>query len=157
MLGAAQQVVWSSDGQTLITGGGRKSKSFEGKIWEIGTGQLKATFPMVLTYSRIPFDFGYKNRDELSVHPTLPIVSAVNEKFIRLWSLETGELLQTLENARGAKWSADGTLLLTYSKDLNIAQIWDVVLPPVERQRRTVTPNLPQTPVSKPQIHAAVQ
>jgi WD40 repeat protein len=155
MLGAAQQVVWTNDGQTLITGGGRKS--FEGKMWELATGQLKATFPMVLTYSRIPFDFGYKNRDDLSVHPTLPIVSAVNEKFIRFWNSETGELVQTLENARGGKWSADGTLLLTYSKNLDFAQVWDVVLLPGERQRRTVTPNLPQTPVSKPQIHAAVQ
>jgi len=155
MLGAAQQVVWTNDGQTLITGGGRKS--FEGKMWELATGQLKAIFPMVLTYSRIPFDFGYKNRDDLSVHPTLPIVSAVNEQFIRFWNSETGELVQTLENARGGKWSADGTLLLTYSKNLDFAQVWDVVLLPGERQRRTVTPNLPQTPVSKPQIHAAVQ
>ena len=135
MLAAAGQRVWTSDGQTLITGGGDTSKSFEGKIWELGTGRLKATFPMVLTYSRIPFDFGYKNRDELSVHPTLPIVSAVNEKFVRLWSAETGELLQTLENARGGKWSADGTLLLTYSKALDVAQVWDVVSRPVERQR----------------------
>lgn len=157
MLGAAAQVGWTSDGQTLITGGGRSSKSFEGKIWELATGRLKATFPMVLTYSRIPLDFGYKNRDDLSVHPTLPIASAVNEKFIRLWSSETGELLQTLENARGGKWSADGTLLLTYSKDLDVARVWDVVLPAGERQRRTITPNLPQTPISKPQIHAAVQ
>ena len=149
MLGAAAQVGWTSDGQTLITGGGRSSKSFEGKIWELGTGRLKATFPMVLTYSRIPFDFGYKNRDDLSVHPTLPIASAVNEKFIRLWSSETGELLQTIENARGGKWSANGTLLLTYSKDLDVAQVWDVVLPAGERQRRTITPNLPQTSASK--------
>ncbi|HET9711543.1 MAG TPA: hypothetical protein VFP64_06665, partial [Pyrinomonadaceae bacterium] len=125
MLDAAQQVVWTNDGQTLITGGGRKS--FEGKMWERATGRLKATFPMVLTYSRIPFDFGYKNRDELSVHPTLPIVSAVNEKFIRLWNAETGELVQMLDNARGAKWSADGTSLLTYSKDFDVAQLWDVV------------------------------
>jgi len=157
MLNAANQWVWTNDGQTLITGGGNKSKSYEGKIWEVTTGRLKARFPMVLTYSRIPLDFGYKNRDELSVHPTLPIVSAVNEKFIRFWNAETGELVQTLDNARGAKWSADGTSLLTYSKDFDFAQVWDVVSPPADRQRRTVTPNLPQTPVSKPQIHAAVR
>jgi len=52
MLAAAQQVAWTSDGQTLITGGGTSSKSFEGKIWDVATGRLKATFPMVLTYSR---------------------------------------------------------------------------------------------------------
>jgi hypothetical protein len=74
-----------------------------------------------------------------------------------LWNLENGELLQTIENTRGAHWSADGTLLLTYAKDLDVAHVWDVALPPVDRQRRFVTPNLPQTPVSKPQIHAAVQ
>jgi WD40 repeat protein len=112
---------------------------------------------MVLTYSRIPFVFGYENRDNLSVHPTLPIVSAVNEKFIRLWSLETGELLQTIENTTRGEWSADGTLFLTYPKNLNVAQVWDVVLPPAERQRRIFTPNLPQKPVSKPQIHAAAR
>jgi WD40 repeat protein len=138
MLGAANQWVWTSDGQTLITGGGNTSKSYEGKIWEITTGRLKAKFPMILTYSRIPLDFGYKNRDALSVHPTLSIVSAVNEKFTRLWNAETGELVQTLDNARGAKWSADGTLLLTYGKDFGFAQVWDVVSLPGERQRRTI-------------------
>ena len=157
MLNAANQWVWTNDSQTLITGGGNKTKSYDGKIWEVPTGRLKATFPMVLTYSRIPFDFGWKNRDQLSVHPTLPIVSAVNEKFIRLWNAETGELVQTLANARSGKWSADGTLLLTYGKDFEFVQVWDVVSLPGERQRRTVTPNLPQTPVSKPQIHAAVR
>ena len=129
MRNAAGQVAWSSDGQAFITGGGGK---YEGKIWEVGTGRLKGTFPMLLTYERTPFLFGIDNLDRLSVHLTLPIVSAVNDKFVRMWSLETGELLQRIDNAGRAEWTTDGKLLLTFQKGLEVAQIWEVVLQPVE-------------------------
>ena len=77
---------------------------------------------MVLTYSRIPMTFGYKDRDQLAIHPALPIISAANNKFIRFWSSERGELLQTLDNSGGfGEWSADGTLFLTFSKDVKSA------------------------------------
>jgi WD40 repeat protein len=122
------QRVWSADSQTYVTGGGSNSKKFEAKIWDVKTGQLKATFPMLLTYSRIPFDFGFKDRDSLSVHPMLPVISASNNKFVRFWSSETGELMQTIEDTGPATWSADGTLLLTYAKDLQVAHVWRVVL-----------------------------
>ena len=121
------QLLWSSDSRTLIRAAGRK---YEAKSWDVTTGQLKATFPVLLTFSRIPFDFGSKDIDLLSIHPTLPIVSAANEKFVRLWNSETGELLQRLEGTgRPAHWSADGKLLLTFAKDLKSASVWESVLP----------------------------
>jgi WD40 repeat protein len=120
-------MLWSRDSRTLIRAAGDK---YEAKIWDVTTGQLKATFPVLLSFSRNPFDFGFRDRDQLSIHPTLPIVSAANEKFVRLWSSETGELMQTLENtgSYAAQWSADGTLFLTFAKDLKSASVWDVNL-----------------------------
>ena len=125
---AGQQRVWTSDSQTYITGGG--DKKYEGKVWDVKTGRLKATFPMLLTYSRIPFDWGFNNRDELSVHPSLPVAMAANDKFIRFWSTDNGELIQRIDSTGGpAQWSADGTLLLTFGKKRKVAHVWRVVLP----------------------------
>jgi WD40 repeat protein len=102
----------------------------------VSTGKLKATFPMVLTYSRIPFDFGFKDRDELSLHPTLPVISATSNKLVRLWNSDTGELMQTLENTGElGEWSADGKLLLTSTKDRKWVSVWDVVGPGWTRPR----------------------
>jgi WD40 repeat protein len=126
IFGEYEQRLWSADGQTYVSASG--NKHYEGKIWDVKTGRLKATFPMVLTFSRIPFDFGFKNRDSLSAHPTLPVISASNDEFIRLWNSETGELMQKIDNTGGpANWSADGTLLLTFEKNLQVAHVWRVV------------------------------
>lgn len=106
----------------------------------MSTGRLKATIPLVLTYSRIPFDFGFKDRDELSIHPTLPMISAASNKFVRLWNADTGELMQTLESTGGtSEWSADGKLLLISSEDRKSLSVWDVVGPePVTRARSAI-------------------
>lgn len=122
-----QSVLWSNDGRTLVATSGHK---YKGRIWDASTGRLRGTIPMVLTYSRIPFDWGFKDRDELSLHPTLPIISAASNKFIRLWNAETGELMQTLENTDvRSEWSADGKLLVTFTNDRPRIFVWDVVGP----------------------------
>ena len=122
------QHVWSPDSQTYITAD--RGKKYEAKIWDVKTGRLKGAFPMVLKYSWIPLVFGSIDRDNLLVHPTLPIVMAANEKFVRFWSTDTGELMQKIDGTGGpAQWSADGTLLLTFGKKLEVAHIWRVVLP----------------------------
>jgi WD40 repeat protein len=80
---------------------------------------------------RFPLDFGFKDRDELSINLTLPMISAVSNKFVRLWNAETGELMQTLENTGGmSAWSADGKLLLTSTEDQSSMFVWDVVVAP---------------------------
>lgn len=123
--GWPDQMLWSNDGRTVLAASGRKYAS---KIWDVGTGRLKGTFPMVLTYSRFPLTFGFKDRDDLNIHPTLPVISAASNKFVRLWNTETGELLQKLDNTGWlAEWSADGKLFLTFTKDVKIVYVWDVV------------------------------
>ena len=128
-----QYVFWSNDGRTFVATSGHK---YKGRVWDVSTGKLKATFPMVLTYSRIPFDFGFKDRDELSLHPTLPLISATSNKLVRLWNSETGELMQTLENTGElGEWSADGKMFLTSTKDRMWVSVWDVVGPESTRPR----------------------
>jgi len=126
MRDSTHQVEWSSGGETLVTAGG--NKEYNGKIWGVKTGKLIATFPMVRKYSRIPFDFGYKDFDSLSSHPSLPILTVVNNNFVRLLNAHNGELLQKLDNAtHPAKWSADGRLLVTKTKDGKTVQIWELI------------------------------
>ena len=120
------QMLWSSNGRTLVAASG--TGKYEGRIWDIRSERFKAAFPMLRTFSRWPMTFGFKDRDALAIHPTLPIVSAASNKFLRLWSAETGELLQTIDNDGGyGAWSADGELFLTFGKDLKSAQVWDVM------------------------------
>ena len=121
------QTEWSDDGRTFVVASGRK---YAARVWDVGQARMKATFPLLLTYSRIPMDFGFKDRDRLTIHPTLPVISATNDKFIRLWNADTGELLQKLDDTAGfGEWSTDGTLFLTSDKDLKSARVWDVVGP----------------------------
>lgn len=118
-------LLWSSDGRTVVAASGRKYKA---RIWDVRTGRVKGTFPMVLRYSRFPLNFGFKDRDELTIHPTLPVISAASNKLVRLWNTETGQLLQTLDSAGWlAEWTADGKLFLTSTKDLKTMYVWDVV------------------------------
>lgn len=119
------QVAWSSDGMTVVTAGG--NKEFNGKIWDIKSGKLIATFLMVARKSRMPFSFGYKDLDHITFHPSLPIITVVNNKYVRLLNAK-GELLQKLDNAtHPAKWTADGRLLITNTKDGKTMQIWELV------------------------------
>ena len=131
-----QDILWSNDGRTFVATSGHK---YKGRIWDATTGNLKATIPLVLSYSRIPFVFGSTDNDILSLHPTLPLISAASKKVVKLWNAETGELMQTLENTGGnARWSADGKLLLTFTGDYTSAFVWDVVRPESMTRARSV-------------------
>ena len=128
------RVLFGNDGHTLVITSGYKYKA---RTWDVRTGSFKATFPLILTYSRIPFDFGSKDCDILAVHPTLPIVSATSNKFIRLWDADTGELLQTLEkNTWPAEWSSDGKTFVTFTEGLGTAHIWDLPGPELQTKAR---------------------
>jgi WD40 repeat protein len=123
MRDSAHQVVWCPDGQTLVTAGG--SRKYEGKIWDTATGQLRATFPMV---AKAEWGGGYSDLDRLLFHPTLPVLSAASNNFIRFLNPANGELLQTLETSGfHTQWSADGQRLVTLAKDWKSVQIWELV------------------------------
>jgi WD40 repeat protein len=131
-----QDLLWGNDGRTLVVTSGYK---YKGRVWDAGTGTLTATIPLVLTYSRIPFDFGSKDSDVLSLHPSLLLISAASNKVVKLWNAETGELMQRLENTGGnSKWSADGKLLLTFTENFTSVFVWDVVGPESVTRARSV-------------------
>jgi WD40 repeat protein len=125
MMNSTHQVEWSSDGTTLVTGGG--NKEYNAKIWDVKTGKLLGTFPMIAKMSRMPFDPGYKDLDNISFHPSLPLVTVVNKNYTRLLNPANGELLQTLDNSSyPGKWTTDGRLLITTSKDGKL-KIWELI------------------------------
>lgn len=124
--------LWSNDSRIFLATSGYNK--YQARIWDVGTGKFKATIPLVITYSRIPFDWGFKDRDQIAMHPTLPVLSAANSKFTRLWNVDTGELMQTLDTNGGyGEWTADGTLFLSFMKDRKAVQVWDVVGPEQSR------------------------
>jgi WD40 repeat protein len=128
------EMLWSDDGRTFLATSGYNK--YQARIWDVDTGKFKATIPLVITYSRIPFDWGFKDRDQLAMHPTLPVLSAANSKLARLWNVDTGELMQTLDSNGGyGEWTADGKLFLTFMKDRKAAQVWEVVGPEQSRLR----------------------
>jgi len=125
MMTSAHQMVWSPDGQTLVTAGG--SKKYDGKIWDAPKGRLRATIPMVFE-RRTGLFRDNDDLDNLSFHPTLPMLMAVNNNFTRFWNPANGELLQTLETTGfPSEWSADGRLLVRLAKDRKSVQIWEPV------------------------------
>lgn len=121
------RLLFSNDGRTLVVTSGYKYKA---RTWDVPTGSFKAKFPLVLKFSRIPFVFGSTDSDVLRVHPTLPIVSATSNKFVRLWDAHTGELLQTLDkNTSPAEFSSDGKTFVTFTEGLGAANVWELLEP----------------------------
>jgi hypothetical protein len=50
---SVHQLVWNHDRQLLVTAGG--SYVYEGKIRDVATGHLKATFQMIAKMGSVPF------------------------------------------------------------------------------------------------------
>jgi len=125
MMWSTHQVVWSSDSQTLVTAGG--SHGYQGKIWDVATGQLRAGLALIVKEGWLPFIGSYLNDlDELSFHPTEPVLIGTSMKLVKFWSPLSGELLQTIA-ASEARWSKTGELLVTTSEDKKSLQLWELV------------------------------
>ena len=120
---------WSADGRFFIT----HDKDDKLSFWETATGKLTGSFKLVEKY-RFPAE--YYDVDALSFNPTRPILMSVSNRLIRLWNLETGEMIRKFEKdeigesfrqKRFANWSADGSLLMTGSKDSNAVLLWEIL------------------------------
>ena len=112
---------WSPDDKFLIANNGDDILSF----WRIADGTRTGSFKLVEKRNLID---GVYDRDVvLSFNPTKPILMSVSNKFIRLWELETGKMLEKLERVGVTQWSPDGTLLQTGSEDKNRILLWEIL------------------------------
>ncbi len=120
---------WSPDDKFFLTRNGDDKLSF----WEIASGKQTGSFKLIQKTRLL--DEGYSDSDALTFNPKKPILMSASNKLIRLWNLETGELIKSLgkdeigENFRQkrfASWSADGDLLLTGAPDEGAVLLWEI-------------------------------
>lgn len=105
---------FTTDGKKMVSG------SWDGKVkvWDVLTGMLLAKFNHGAGVNTVAVD--PKSRF---------VVSAGKDRLIKLWSTETGKLLQTLEGHLNAvssvKITADGKKMVSCSVD-GIIKVWDL-------------------------------
>jgi len=123
MLWSNNQIVWSPDRQTIVTAGG--SHGYQGKIWDVSTGKLRADLSLIAKEGHTPFTGRYFNDlDRLSFHPSLPLLIGTSNNFIRVWNPHSGELLKVVARSSSIL-SDDGNLLVTITEGGTSVQIWN--------------------------------
>jgi WD40 repeat protein len=123
MLWSNNQIVWSPDRQTIVTAGG--SHGYQGKIWDVSTGKLRADLSLIAKEGHTPFTGRYFNDlDRLSFHPSLPLLIGTSNNFIKFWDPHSGELLKVVTRSSSIL-SDDGNLLVTITEGGTSVQIWE--------------------------------
>ncbi|MDX6305987.1 MAG: hypothetical protein QOI77_2956 [Blastocatellia bacterium] len=123
MLWSNNQIVWSPDRQTIVTAGG--SHGYQGKIWDVSTGKLRADLSLTAKEGHTPFTGRYFNDlDRLSFHPSLPLLIGTSNNFIKFWDPHSGELLKVVTRSSSIL-SDDGNLLVTITEGGTSVQIWE--------------------------------
>jgi len=116
----ADQIVFSSDGQTV---------AIDGTIVDILGRRVRTTIPFVYKRGRFilePEDY-VTDLDLLSFHPNSRILMAANHQFVRFWDVTTGELIMKKNDSRTpAAFSRNGGFLVTTGTDKRTAMLWDV-------------------------------
>lgn len=125
MMDSTHQFVWSADSKTLVTAGG--SQGYQGKIWDVASGELRSDLSLSVKYGWAFFVGSYlEDFDELSFHPTKPVLIGTSQKLLKFWNPANGELLQTIAGSEPS-WSKDGRVLGTMTADKKSLHLWRLV------------------------------
>jgi WD40 repeat protein len=116
-VGKARDAVFSHDGRWLATASD-SNKTALAVIWNVADGAAKTTLPGASDAAKT-----------IHFSPDGKILATANDKGVKLWRVETGELLATLAEARPPlSFSADMTRLVTGARK-NTALLWELPAP----------------------------
>ncbi len=124
MMWSSHQMVWSRDSQTLVTAGG--SHGYQGKIWDVATGKLRADLELIAKEGHVPFTCYFNDLDVLSFHPMEPVLIGTSQKLVKFWNPANGELLQMIATP-SAQWNKTGGLIVTIHADKKSLLLWELV------------------------------
>ncbi|WP_417744400.1 c-type cytochrome domain-containing protein [Rosistilla oblonga] len=107
-------------GKWLVTGGGEPSRSGEVQIWNLADGSLVRTFENPHTDTVLCARFSPDGKT---------LATSSSDRMIKLWDIETGKLLKTLEghthHVNSIAWNVNNRQLSSASADATV-KIWDV-------------------------------
>ncbi|HSG69239.1 MAG TPA: hypothetical protein VLA12_02430, partial [Planctomycetaceae bacterium] len=123
-------LTFSHSGKLLATGGGEPSRSGELILWNAETGEIARKFAEPHSDTVLGIDFSYDDRY---------VLSGAADKFAKLFSVETGELVRSYEghthHVMDVSLKADGSELSTAGAD-NAIKVWNLE---TGEQIRTIT------------------
>lgn len=107
-------------GKLLVTGGGDPSRTGEVQIWNLADGTLVRNFDNPHTDTVLCARFSPDGKT---------LATSSSDRMIKLWNVETGELLKTLEghthHVNSIAWNVNNRQLSSASADASV-KIWDV-------------------------------
>jgi WD40 repeat protein len=108
------RVVFSPDGRTLATA----SRDGTAKLWDVATGQLKATFRHQAAVVRLAFTPNGR-----------VLATGSRDTTARLWDVSTGQAIALLTHkgtVLSIDFSPDGKLIATGAENEHAVKLWDV-------------------------------
>ncbi|HEU4509669.1 MAG TPA: hypothetical protein VFR78_15595 [Pyrinomonadaceae bacterium] len=118
------QIVFSPDGQTYVTGSGYKD--YHATLIDVSTRRVTRTIPLAANWSFDMISVYLKDADVLSFHPSSKFLMGANQQSVKLWNTSTGQLVwETTEARTPAAFGLDGKLLATVGKDKKTVLLWE--------------------------------
>ncbi|MCC5644003.1 WD40 repeat domain-containing protein [Nostoc sp. CHAB 5824] len=153
--GSVNSVSFSPDGKTLASGSGDKTI----KLWNVETGQLIRTLTGH-NNAVVSVSFSPDGKTLASGSGNTSHSSSSGDKTIKLWNVETGQLIRTLtghnNTVNSVSFSPDGKTLVSGSDDDTI-KFWDVKTGKLTRTLKEPVASVSFSPDGKTLVSGSIE